>query len=166
MIKHLKIFSPQRNRGFTLIEILVVMALVALLFGIFAPSFADFFRKNRLANSSNTLETTLQLAFSSARATPYYYFVQGVKDDEEFTFRKCKKSNCSEPGDPLEYTIIDLDSGILISSDDFNVQFLPPHGDMQFIGTTDEEITISLLSGGVNTAKLKLYKKSGLIEQQ
>ena len=161
-------FSPH-HKGFSLIELLVVITLVAILSGIFAPNFARFFRKSRLENSVRIVETTLQQAFSSARATPYLYGVKGTKDSNEIISFKCLKKNCTsstDPVDPQNQPPIKLESSVIINSENFEVRFIPPHGDMQFVGETEDEITIQILSGENDSTNLKLYKKSGLIERQ
>lgn len=152
--------------GFTLIEILVVICLIAILFGILVPSFGKFFRKSRLNNSIRTLETTLQQGFSSARATPYTYTIEGSHNSGEINLTTCEKSDCTGSNDPMEESSVYLPSGVIIENNSFEIQFIPPHGDMEIVGVTDDDTTISLLSGNTDSAELKLYKKSGLIERQ
>lgn len=54
------------KNGFTLIELMVVVAIVAILAGIAAPSFRDMIRNNRLATATNDLIGELALARSEA----------------------------------------------------------------------------------------------------
>ena len=53
-------------RGFTLIELMVTIAVAAILLGIAVPSFQDLVIRNRLATKANELITALNLARSEA----------------------------------------------------------------------------------------------------
>lgn len=53
-------------RGFSLLEMMVVVAIVAILAGLAAPSFVELLRNNRLASASSALQVSLNLARSEA----------------------------------------------------------------------------------------------------
>jgi type IV fimbrial biogenesis protein FimT len=55
-------FSPHRQRGFTLVELVVTIALVAILTSLAIPSFTEFLRQWRRDNATRELSTSLQLA--------------------------------------------------------------------------------------------------------
>ena len=55
-----------RNRGFTLVELMVTIAIVAILAAIAFPSFRASFRSNRLATTTNELVASLALVRSEA----------------------------------------------------------------------------------------------------
>jgi type IV fimbrial biogenesis protein FimT len=54
------------QRGFTLIELMVTIAVLAVLLGVGVPSFRSMIESNRLAAASNDLVTGLQFARSEA----------------------------------------------------------------------------------------------------
>lgn len=54
------------EQGFTLLELLVTVALAAILLGIGIPSFIDTIRNNRMATASNDLLGAMHLARSEA----------------------------------------------------------------------------------------------------
>lgn len=52
--------------GFTLIELMVALAIFSIIAGLAAPSFVEMLRNNRIATASNELLVALQLARSEA----------------------------------------------------------------------------------------------------
>ncbi len=58
--------ATQHSGGFTLLELMIVVVIVALVLALGAPSFGDFFRNNRLAEASNGLISAGQLARTEA----------------------------------------------------------------------------------------------------
>lgn len=52
--------------GFTLLEVMVAIAIVAIVLAIGVPSFADAMRRSRVANATNELNGALALARSEA----------------------------------------------------------------------------------------------------
>ena len=51
-----------KARGFTLLELMITIALVAILLGIGAPSFAEFIRNSRITSKANDLLAAMHLA--------------------------------------------------------------------------------------------------------
>lgn len=58
--------SPRAGRGFTLVELMVTIAVAAILAAVAVPSLGELIRNNRLAAGSNELVTALQLARAEA----------------------------------------------------------------------------------------------------
>ncbi|HLS05374.1 MAG TPA: GspH/FimT family pseudopilin [Wenzhouxiangella sp.] len=56
----------QASRGFTVIELLIVVTITAALLVIAVPNFRDLVKRNQMTNTSNGLVTALQLARSEA----------------------------------------------------------------------------------------------------
>ena len=65
-------FKNVKNKGFSLIEILVVLTLAAILFAFALPSFENLVRGNRVSSQFNMLMSSLNFARSEAikRNTP------------------------------------------------------------------------------------------------
>ena len=58
--------SAFRQRGFTLVELMITIALVAILVGLATPSFSSVINSNRLSSQANAFMADLQLARSEA----------------------------------------------------------------------------------------------------
>jgi len=54
--------TPQAARGFTSLEVVVTLALIAILAGIAAPSMIDFVRNNKMAAAARQLDADMVLA--------------------------------------------------------------------------------------------------------
>ncbi|UPG88884.1 GspH/FimT family pseudopilin [Luteibacter aegosomaticola] len=53
-------------QGFTLVELMVTITVLAILLAIAAPSFVDFVRRNDVSSNTNEFLTTLRMARSTA----------------------------------------------------------------------------------------------------
>ena len=151
--------------GFTLIEILVVMAILAILGVIVAPSFIQFQRASQLEASAQLVETALAKSFSQARSQPKIFGIQRMQDARFFEAFDCSSPNCEQK----DLVPQGLEPNVTIK-DGFEIQFFPPYGDLKFFDKNGNEledsdfllVTLDNLHGKVS---LKIYKESGLIER-
>lgn len=60
--------ARKRNQGFTLAELMVVMAIIAMIAAVSLPNLVAFFRANRIRASHDLLSTALQKARNTAIA--------------------------------------------------------------------------------------------------
>lgn len=60
------VVKSSANKGFTILELIIAVALLAILLTVAVPSFLTSLQNNRMAASSNDLLTAMQLARSEA----------------------------------------------------------------------------------------------------
>lgn len=106
----------ERARGFTLLELMTAIAVLAVLAGVGVPAFTNIVRNNQIAAESGDLVTALNLARSEALKRGVRVSVCGVDPDDE--------TECAEGPNWSE--------GWYVFTDDF--------GDIGFIDENDEVI--------------------------
>jgi type IV fimbrial biogenesis protein FimT len=76
-----------RTRGFSLIELMVVIAIAAVLFGIGVPNMQQYVVSSRLSSTSNEFFTTLNLARSEAvrRSAQVTLVTSGAANSRDWT---------------------------------------------------------------------------------
>jgi type IV fimbrial biogenesis protein FimT len=58
--------AEQRHKGFTMIELMIVISIIGILAAIAAPSFADMIERNKLKQAAEGLKSDLEWARSEA----------------------------------------------------------------------------------------------------
>ncbi|MBK8535774.1 MAG: GspH/FimT family pseudopilin [Candidatus Competibacteraceae bacterium] len=131
-----------RQRGFTLIELIITVAIAAILLAIGVPSFQEMMRNNRVAAHTNDLLSSLNLARSEA-------IKRGVR------VSLCKSSDglsCATTGDWTQGWIVfvDTDNDATV---DAGENILRVHGALTggdtLVGSTDVSNYISYSPDGV-----------------
>lgn len=154
-----------KTKGFTLMELLVVITLIGIIASMVGPGFLDFYERKNIKDSVQTIKTTFSKGFSSARSNNLIFGVKGRKSDQEITFFECDFPDCTTP---TNFKTEKLESDVTINSDDFEIRFSPPHGDIIYFSEngvaniSDETFEIAVENNYLK--KIKIYKKSGLIE--
>jgi prepilin-type N-terminal cleavage/methylation domain-containing protein len=144
-------------RAFTLIELVVTMALMAILFVIAAPGFLQFQKAARLKHSYQILETTFGEAFSSSRSHPEYFIISGEND--KFKLQECEDIACSIELKSKEFV---LNSGVKFR-EEFLVKFSPPFGDIEFSGDNVNVDYLDIEVYNDESIIFRIHKKSGLM---
>lgn len=72
---------PSRSAGFTLIELMIVMTILAIVISIGVPSFNNLIKNNRLSAASNDIAGALQYARSEAVRRGRTIQVQALDSD-------------------------------------------------------------------------------------
>ncbi len=161
----------KKQKGFSLIELIITISIIALLASIIAPSFLDYQKEVRLEFSRDLIETSLSKAFSDARSQSKIFGVKANGGDEEYQSFECKYTvnvqgeaqKCSPASQDYESNIHPIEKGVAVKGS-FDIQFFPPHGDTpkNMIST---EISIINTGNSQTIKKLKIHPQSGLIEK-
>ena len=110
--------EEQQQSGFSLIELIVVLGVVAIALGIGAPAFATLFANNRMTAAVNDLMTSLHAAHSEA-----------IKRQVTVTLCSTADGNggCTNGGSLADgWTVfVDRNSDAIISDDDVVLQRHP-----------------------------------------
>ena len=117
------------NKGFTMIEVMVVVAIIAILASVALPSFSGTLERQRVRSTVETFVSDLRLARSTAEA-------QGARGSSVFELTV-------DSGDPSvwSYTVInDLNGSWLVALRDFSGDVevaVADFGDADGDGNTD-----------------------------
>lgn len=133
---------PRRAQGFTLIEMLVSVAIAVIALTIAVPSYIAIINNNRLTSAANELLSDIYLTRSEA-----------VKREARVTI--CKKttdsSNCTTSGDWTQGWIVfvDDDADALVDTDEFIVAVNEgARGNVTISGNTKVANYISYIGSG------------------
>jgi type IV fimbrial biogenesis protein FimT len=114
------------QRGFTLIELMVVVAVVAVLAALAVPGFSDLTERNRLRSASSAIYSEIQLARSESLKTkvPHYvifdpgnegaWCVGIIREDEDTT------CDCSVAGDCTKAVVAEDYPGVAMPTVSFD----------------------------------------------
>ena len=137
---HSALFSEQK-KGLSLIEMILVLALIGILASITAPSVLQFQEQQAISNATDLVQQTLREAFSKARST-----------NEIITLKAEAGSNELQRNNSAEKL-----PGRVVFLDDFSLTFTPPFGDLRIPATEQFRI------GNGTTIVFQIAPESGLI---
>lgn len=98
----MKARHPPATRGFTLVELMVVVALVAVVLSLAAPSLRDMVQVQRLRSTSAQVVTDVQYARSEAASRQRYVYVDFKPNAAAmscYIVHTCGGANGGSPGD-------------------------------------------------------------------
>lgn len=122
-----------KSKGFTIIELMVVVAIAGILIALAAPSFTHMLDSNKLANAVQAFVSNLQQARFEASKRNANIFISFTPGDT-WTYSVCTNAACSEGAVLITAQSSDYDGVITTSSlDGTNPYFDPKQG--MFTGT-------------------------------
>ncbi len=120
-----------RNGGFTLIEVMVTVALLAILIAAVAPSFRGLLLDNQAATQANAVVTSLMFARSEAikRNAPVVMCQSGAGADCDagnwadgwIVFADANNDATVDPGEPILQTVGKLPASFALTADPVSV---------------------------------------------
>nr|WP_288547693.1 prepilin-type N-terminal cleavage/methylation domain-containing protein [uncultured Blautia sp.] len=146
MFKFLKDRKKKDNKGFTLVELVIVIAILAILVGILAPQYTKYVEKSRKSADVNNMDEII-------RALEVYYVDQGADSklagDTTITITMPKDKT----------TAVSVKAGDTnLTTDDYIGQYLKNIGKITLKGNWNEDVTATLTvskDGGVNVTEMK-----------
>jgi len=115
----------QRSRGFTLYELMITIALAAVIFGLGVPAFRDFGRNGRLTGAANDMLVTLVTARNEAvRRQARTSFCPSNNPDDEL-------ASCDEEATDGFIAFVDENGDCKRDDDDIIVSSFVRHSEVE-----------------------------------
>jgi type IV fimbrial biogenesis protein FimT len=129
--------SPNRRSGFSLLELMVTVFVLAILSAVAYPSMRDMLRRNKVVAQSNNIQSDLQLARGQAAATRRFVSV-------------CPRATGS--GTACDTSSADYGKGWLVySASSSNVAYASSTDVLQHVVPAEENLSLRASADGVLT---------------
>lgn len=134
----------KQGRGFTLIELMVTVAVLGIILSIAVPSMSDYMDKRKVINAAEAVYGEFQYARSEAIARSQNVFVSFSTDGSStWSMGVSTSANC----DPTQTIITAADACVLVIDDgDGDVHGTDPEGDGTVVNDTNDLVLRVLTS--------------------
>ncbi len=170
---HPKITPQQHNAGFTLVELMITLAVVAILATAAVPSFMSMIASNRVTSASNDLVTALNMGKSEAVRSGRHTLLckndscstTGSWGDGWVLFSDENNNNTRDAAEPIIRTQAALDPSFAFTYEDGDHIRFRPNGSINKNGrfcfrnsyqNSDSRKVIITQSGRIRTEKATL----------
>lgn len=126
----------KQSRGFSLVELMITVAILGIVLAIAVPSMSDFLDQRKVINAGEAVYSELQYARSEAIARSQNVFVSfSTNGTATWSVGVSTTSNC----DPTQAILTAADACVLVIDDgDGNVHATDPDGDGVFVDDPDD----------------------------
>ena len=144
--------DADRRRGFTLLELMVAVAVLSILVGLGVPAFNDTIRNNQLAAAGSDLISALTLARSEALKRSIRVSVCAAEDQD----------NCATGTDWSKGWIVFTDdfgtAGVIEPGDTLLQNWSPPARDVRITATFDRAVSFTPRARAQSAQKFTVTK--------
>jgi len=141
--------SPRAQQGFTLIEVMIVVAIIGILAAVAYPAFTDFILRGRIVDATNEL--------SSLRADMERHF----QDNRTFETSGVFKSPCLTPRTVGSFTVSCDGNGGVVSATAYTLVAVGSGATTGFVYTLNQEATRVTVGGAFGACAVEWLTKRG-----
>ena len=131
--------KKSRNLGFSLVELIIVIAIMAILTGVSVPIYLNFVEKGREATDIQIMDGAMELGHAAYVAGDFtfgdtiYYYDQSISADKPTGYGKGTFANARN-----EYLNACCDDGVYDGSIDYRNRII----EVTFTGTSEEDCVV------------------------
>lgn len=140
------------NKGFSLIELMIVIAIIGIVAGIAAPSFIKYRQNTNLKEATRALEADIALIKQRAVAENSNYRITFNQGDNNYIIQK--KDNTGTYNDIETKTPASFGSGIIISGDNLPAFAFGNTYVVAYTRGTMDAGTVTLINGRGSKGKI------------